>query len=59
MTNELTSMKYTFICDPDECNTLIDVTCDEFDFPSGVTQITCPCGRKPTLLSVTPATLKA
>jgi hypothetical protein len=57
MTNELTSTKYTFVCDTDECNTLIEVTCDKFDFPSGVTQITCPCGRKPTLLSVEHATI--
>ena len=51
--------KYTYACDPDECDSLIEFTCkDDFGFPSGsVTNITCPCGRKPTLLSVEPATI--
>ena len=53
MTNELISSKYTFACDPEECDVLIELTSsDGFGFPSGVVQITCPCGRKPTLLSV-------
>ena len=49
--------KYTFTCDPDECDTLIEVTCDRFGFPSGVAQITCPCGRKLDVLSVQDATI--
>ena len=49
--------KYTFICDPDECDTLIEVTCDRFGFPLGVIQITCPCGRKLDVLSVADATI--
>jgi hypothetical protein len=49
--------KYTFICDPDECDTLIEVTCDRFGYPSGVAQITCPCGRKLDVLSVQDATI--
>lgn len=51
--------KYTYACDPNECDSLIEFTCkDDFGFPSGsVTNITCPCGRKPTLLSVDPATI--
>jgi len=53
MTNELVSTKYTFACDPDECDVLIELTSsDGFGFPSGVMEITCPCGRKPVLLSV-------
>ena len=58
MTNELLSTKYTFACDPDECDVLIELTSsDGFGFPSGVTEITCPCGRKPVLLSVVNATI--
>jgi hypothetical protein len=58
MTNELVSTKYTFACDPDECDVLIELTSsDGFGFPSGVIQITCPCGRKPVLLSVVNATI--
>lgn len=49
--------KYTFICDPDECDTLIEVTCDNYGFPSGVMQLTCPCGRKLDVLSVADATI--
>ncbi len=59
MTNELISSKYTFVCDPDECDSLIELTSsDGFGFPSGVTELTCPCGRKTTLLSVEHATLQ-
>ena len=55
---ELVSSKYTFVCDPDECDTLIELTSsDGFGFPSGVTELTCPCGRKTTLLSVEHATI--
>jgi len=58
MTNELVSSKYTFICDPDECDCLIELTSsDGFGFPSGVTELTCPCGRKTTLVSVEHATI--
>ena len=58
MTNELISTKYTFACDPDECDVLIELTSsDGFGFPSGVTEITCPCGRKPVLVSVVNATI--
>ena len=59
MTNELISTKYTFACDPDECDVLIELTSsDGFGFPSGVMEITCPCGRKPILLSVETATIQ-
>ena len=58
MTKELVSSKYTFVCDPDECDSLIELTSsDGFGFPSGVTELTCPCGRKTTLLSVEHATI--
>ena len=58
MTNELVSSKYTFVCDPDECDCLIELTSsDGFGFPSGVTELTCPCGRKTTLVSVVNATI--
>ena len=58
MTNETISSKYTFVCDPDECDCLIELTSsDGFGFPSGVTELTCPCGRKTTLLSVEHATI--
>jgi hypothetical protein len=51
--------KYTFTCDPEECDTLIEVTCDNYGFPSGVMQVTCPCGRKLDVLSVQDATIKS
>jgi len=59
MNNELISSKYTFVCDPDECDCLIELTSsDGFGFPSGVTELTCPCGRKTTLVSVEHATIQ-
>jgi len=59
MSNELVSSKYTFVCDPDECDCLIELTSsDGFGFPSGVTQLTCPCGRNTTLVSVEHATIQ-
>jgi hypothetical protein len=51
--------KYTFVCDPDECDTLIEVTCDDYGFPLGVMQVTCPCGRKLDILSVANATIES
>ena len=51
---DLISSKYTFVCDPDECDTLIELTTsDGFGFPSGVTQLTCPCGRQMSYLGCT------
>lgn len=47
-------MKYTFVCDPDNCDALLEFTArDGFDFPSGVVQITCPCGRQMQYVSAT------
>lgn len=46
--------QYTFVCDPDACDTLIEVTCPSgFDFPNGVIQLTCPCGRQMQYISAT------
>ena len=50
--------KYTFTCDPDECDTLIEVSCRDFGFPNGVTELTCPCGRKMNYLSYEDATIQ-
>lgn len=45
-------LKYTFVCDPDNCDALLEFTCrDGFDFPSGMVQIDCPCGRKMQYIS--------
>jgi hypothetical protein len=49
--------KYTFACDPNECDTLIEVSCRDFGFPNGVTELTCPCGRKMNYLSYEDATI--
>ncbi len=49
--------KYTFVCDPDECDTMIEVTCDDFGFPNGVVQLTCPCGRNMLHISSESATI--
>lgn len=52
--------KYTYTCDPDHCDAMIEFTSrDGFGFPSGsVNNITCPCGRKPNLVSVDDATIQ-
>ncbi len=53
--------KNTYACDPDECDTLIEITTsDKFGFPSGtIYNVKCPCGRTPNLLSVVPATIQS
>ena len=52
--SEFKSTKHTFVCDPDECDTLAEITTsDRFGFPSGVIQNTCPCGRQMSLVSST------
>lgn len=49
-----TSTKYTFVCDPDECDTMIEITTsDKFGFPSGTVQAKCPCGRQMSYISST------
>jgi hypothetical protein len=56
---QITWTKYTYVCDPDECDSLVEYTCgDTFGFPSGdVRNFTCPCGRNMNLVSVEPATI--
>lgn len=49
--------KYTFICDPEECDTMIEVTVGPFNWPNGVIKLTCPCGREMQYLSVQDATI--
>lgn len=40
-------VKYTFTCDPDNCDALLEFTArDGFGFPNGEVTMTCPCGRK-------------
>jgi hypothetical protein len=44
--------KYTFVCDPDECDALVEFTArDGFGFPLGSVEMTCPCGRKLNYIS--------
>ena len=51
---DLVASKYTFVCDPDECDTMIELTTsDGFGFPAGVTKLTCPCGRQMSYLGCT------
>jgi hypothetical protein len=51
--------KYTYVCDPNECDSLIEYTCkDTFGFPSGsIYNMKCPCGRVMQLLSYEDATI--
>ena len=52
-----TYSKYTWICTGD-CDALIEYTFkDGYGWPNGVTQLTCPCGSRCTLLSVDDATI--
>ena len=49
--------KYTWVCTGD-CDALIEYTMkDGFGWPNGVTQLTCPCNSKCTLVSVEDATI--
>ena len=44
--------KYTFVCDPDECDALLEFTArDGYGFPNGSVEMTCPCGRKMAYIS--------
>ena len=45
--------KYTFVCDPFECDSLLEFTArDGYGFPNGVVSMTCPCGREMQYVSV-------
>ena len=58
--NPVVSSTYTFVCDPNECDTMFEVTTsDGFGFPSGITKLTCPCGRDTTLVSTSNSTALA
>ena len=56
---QITWTKYTYVCDPNECDAMVEYTCgDTFGFPSGdVRKFTCPCGRNMNLVSVVDATI--
>jgi hypothetical protein len=48
------SLKYTFVCDPNECDTMVEVIVSaHHDFPNGVIKNTCPCGREMSYLGAT------
>ena len=37
---------YSFICDPEECDSLIEFHVrDGFGFPNGAVEMKCPCGE--------------
>lgn len=45
--------KYTFVCDPDECDALIQFTArDGYGFPNGSVEMKCPCGRNMVYISI-------
>jgi hypothetical protein len=45
--------KYTFVCDPDECDALLEFTArDGYGFPNGIVSMQCPCGREMIYISV-------
>lgn len=49
--------KYTFTCDPDECDALLEFTArDGFGFPLGIVEMMCPCGRMMNYISYEDAT---
>lgn len=52
--------KYTYTCEPNECDAMIEFTCkDDFGFPSGsIHNIKCPCGRTPVMVSQEDATIR-
>jgi len=44
--------KYTFTCDPEECDALVEFTArDGFGFPNGVVALKCGCGRELNYIS--------
>lgn len=46
---EKTFETYVFVCDPEECDALIEFTArDGFGFPLGEIAMKCPCGRQMT-----------
>ena len=44
--------KYTFTCDPEECDALLEFTArDGYGFPLGIVKMQCPCGRMMNYIS--------
>ena len=44
---------YTFVCDPDECDALLEFTArDGYGFPNGSVEMKCPCGRWMAYISI-------
>jgi hypothetical protein len=40
------STVYSFVCDPDECDSLVEFhSRDGFGFPNGEVTMKCPCGN--------------
>jgi hypothetical protein len=51
--------KYTFVCDPDECDALVQFTArDGFGFPLGIVEMKCPCGRMLNYIGYEDATVE-
>ena len=47
--------KYTFTCDPGECDALLEFTArDGFGFPNGSVEMKCPCGRMMSYIGYEP-----
>jgi hypothetical protein len=45
-------VKFTFTCDPDECDALVEFTSrDGFGFPNGRVSMKCGCGRELNYIS--------
>ena len=50
--------RYTFVCDPDECDALLEFTArDGFGFPLGEMKMKCACGRMMNYISYEDATV--
>lgn len=48
--------KYSYVCEPDECDTMLEITYKDSNFwPSG--SMVCPCGRTMQFLSEVDATI--
>lgn len=43
---KMSSTIYTFVCDPNECDSLVEfTTTDGYGFPNGEIKMQCPCNR--------------
>lgn len=51
----MTSQKYWFVCDQDECDSAVEFHArDGFGFPNGEVKMTCPCGKAMQYVSTQP-----